>query len=788
MAFDGTKIVFPTNEDVLFMGENIFGHDFIHDFNTVNMLDRLSRIGSDIDKIATAMMTGGNPDEYILDEQLNKYLECGDAETYNNIRSIAYQLPHLEIHFSGRSNTRSSVKLIQNTKALICESKLFVMGFFNSVASEGEITEELMLGGKVQRANDDRSVLKTGNRLSGKFNRPVSTKIPLRIKQKDIVYAKTYDKSLYQCVKTGFDAAITDAAQNAPEMKAYFEFMKKLYLFFENSEVHPFTTFNNSFIEDAMVIYVFDPSYFDNDEKIYEVLSLLQNSGNAEQEMEEVEHEMEMNGGAPVTIELLSAFRDKIKEECGELFNYITDGTPLRDPEEFFTKATSYKTELSSFDESRDPDEVKLDKLIKQLKGRVGPKHAVLTTNRDKYNRASTRNKASELTRYYHALSDFIITSLYETVNVFLDDREERLSRSVPEGSLNQLQVANVQKIAATVAFCVKTYVGVGNGTNSLLNAQQQILQHISNNKNIGSADNNLLNAFRAYVTGIDRTKAIDQRAIAAKIGTTKVKNVLRVIDNAAPQEAFRSMGITDKQIYCPNSSIVDPMGSFGSCSGIGENTRREKYHMKFMISTEDERNSYIGQSLYGSDKILKVMYYANFNEFILPHVETEIDMTSTKNITVLSANNTFKSVINKVLLIWKTRIVGALPSPAVFWDMLKNKAIFSELVSVGSLKSVGDLYQEINSSAKNGAYTGTGSDAIVSSYRIGAMGDRPSGVRAGYILFRAISGKHPTAIAGYFDKTGPNTFAIINEQALRGGRTKKRSKHNKKQSRKLKA
>jgi hypothetical protein len=119
---------------------------------------------------------------------------------------------------------------------------------------------------------------------------------------------------------------------------------------------------------------------------------------------------------------------------------------------------------------------------------------------------------------------------------------------------------------------------------------------------------------------------------------------------------------------------------------------------------------------------------------------------------------------------------------------MLKNKAIFSELVSVGSLKSVGDLYQEINSSAKNGAYTGTGSDAIVSSYRIGAMGDRPSGVRAGYILFRAISGKHPTAIAGYFDKAGPNTFAIINEQALRGGRTKKRSKHNKKQSRKLKA
>jgi hypothetical protein len=284
------------------------------------------------------------------------------------------------------------------------------------------------------------------------------------------------------------------------------------------------------------------------------------------------------------------------------------------------------------------------------------------------------------------------------------------------------------------------------------------------------------------------RTKVINQGEIAAKISNITVRSALRVIDNAAPSDAFYAMGIPPDRVFCPNSSIVDPMGSFGSCSGITDNNRREKQNMAFMISTAAGTNSYIGQSIYGSDKILKVMYYANFNEFILPHVEMEIDMTSTKKITNLSANNTFKSVINKVLLIWKTKITGILPNSTVFWDMLKNKAIFSELVSVGSLKSVGDLYQEINSTAKNGAYTLT-SPAITNSYRIGAMGDRPSGVRAGYILFRAISGKHPKAIAGYFDKAGSNTFAIINEE-ITGGRkmTKKRTKHNKKQSRKLKA
>jgi hypothetical protein len=858
MAFAGTQIEFPKEEDVLFMGQNVFGHDFIHDFNTVNMLDRLRKIGGDITRLQTAMMFGGDPDptETIEASQADNYLECGEAETYSNLMAISGGLPQETQAFFTGTRTRSKVKAIQNLKTVIYESKLFVMGLFNSVPTEGEIEEERFFGGAVASARDNRvmAISKVGPRSSGKFSRSVSAKnlakaTPGRVEAS----MQKYDKSLYKCVELGFDAAISDSIKSAPMMKHYFEFMKKIYLCFKNIEVHPFTTFNNSFIEDAMVIYCLKPSYFEikindnekniyNEENIYNILSLLQNGGSIERSMgkepyngmeEEpysgIEEEpysgmeeepynvmeeepynrikeddgdtfMRMNGGTLITDQALAEFRDQIKIEFAELFQYATAGTELPENKlpnrdrtsgadgEMFSKATRFKDEFRLFEETTVSPDDKLHKLIKQMKRQILPKYAVLESNKNKCISARGRNQPLELKRYSHALSDFIVSFLYETINTYLDDKAERLSRPVSEGSLTPVQISNVQKIAATVAYCVKTYIGNGNGENALLNAQQQILEHISNNKNIGSADNNLLNAFRAYVNRMGpRTKVINQEEIAAKIRLPGVKSVLRVIDNAAPLEAFASMRIQPTQIYCPNSSIVDPMGSFGSCSG--PTPRRENYGMNFMISSTNGVNSYIGETRLTANNILKIMYYANFNEFILPHVEMEIDMTSTRNITVLSANNTFKSVINKVLLIWKTRITGPLPNPDLFWEMLKNKAIFSELVSVGSLKSVGDFYQEINTSAKKGAYTGIGGDAVGRSYRLGAMGDRPSGVRAGYILFSAISGKHPKAIAGYFDKTGDNTFAIINEE-ITGGRkmTKKRTKHNKKQSRKLKA
>ena len=132
-----------------------------------------------------------------------------------------------------------------------------------------------------------------------------------------------------------------------------------------------------------------------------------------------------------------------------------------------------------------------------------------------------------------------------------------------------------------------------------------------------------------------------------------------------------------------------------------------------------------------------------------------EIDIKSTKFVTALSANTTFKSVLNKITDIWiNFGKNNPTARPDEYWEKLfQNKTFFQELVSVGSLKSVGDLFQEINSTALNGSYMvpSTTAALINNQLRIGIMGDRPSGVRAGFILYKAISGTHPKSIAGYF-------------------------------------
>jgi hypothetical protein len=840
--FRGIKIMFTTKDDILFMGENIFGHDFIHDFNVVNMKDRLSKITSDIDKLKTSR--GGMPrqrksaaaaarkfadgdyedvdededeadedyeydehdededdeddddDEYeyegdedptIDDEQLTNYTEMADGETVDNLTGIDMTgiptIDEIDALYNDRMKTRGLVKIVQHIKDLIYYSKLYIIGYFNSVEAAGEIEDMFtsVHGGK----HRDLHYKPTGI-LKMKNTQIPKKMVGIKVKQK--TSPQSFHQSFYDCVRSGFDAAITESGRDAPEMKPYFECMKKLYLFFENKNTHPFVSFNNEIIEDAMFLYVHDKSLFDTDENIYKILNFFKRKYASPHRGGE-----KIIGGALITQEDLTAFRDDIQRDCQPLFNFITRSDPLSDAEvtAFFAIATRYNDMIKQF-ENVNPPVDKLHKLVKQLKGRQGSKYSVLDNNKRNYDRAKLRgrNVDQELVRFSHALVDFIITYIYETVNTYLVTTESVLNKRIADdGALSHEHETIVQKISSTVAFGATEYIGKGNGNSEMLNVQHSILSDVANNKNIGSADKNLLLSFKRFAIKTAPTKVISQEKVAAKIASQN--KIIRIVDNAVSPQTFTSLGVAASKVFCPNSSMVDAMGSFGSCVGSSQ-IKREKFTTEFMLSGPGEKNAYIGRSIYNeASKQLKIMYYANFHNFTLPHVEMIVDMNTSKSITVLSANNTFKSVINKILTIWMgyTTPQGDIPGSDVFWGYLRQKAIFSQLVSVGSLKSVGDLYQEINATAKNGAYRDP-TPTVSSSYRIGLMGDRPSGVRAGYILLMAKNeGKHDKSIAGYFDANGSNTCAIIYEKSSRGGRkTKKTTKTNKKQSRKLKA
>jgi hypothetical protein len=104
-----------------------------------------------------------------------------------------------------------------------------------------------------------------------------------------------------------------------------------------------------------------------------------------------------------------------------------------------------------------------------------------------------------------------------------------------------------------------------------------------------------------------------------------------------------------------------------------------------------------------------------------------------------------------------------------MLWEALQRDTEFIEFVSPGAVKSVGDLFQEVNSVAQLAGYDSSRitprseldslTRKINGEFRVGANGDRPSGARAGYMLLKSISGINNKAMAGYFYKIGP--FAI---------------------------
>jgi hypothetical protein len=205
-------------------------------------------------------------------------------------------------------------------------------------------------------------------------------------------------------------------------------------------------------------------------------------------------------------------------------------------------------------------------------------------------------------------------------------------------------------------------------------------------------------------------------------------------------------------------------MGSMGSCSTLKKtDTKKEFNDMDFYMQDTENNDFYHGYTvLSDNDTKIQIMYSAKIKNFALPYVEINVDINSPK-ILVLSANTTFRKVIDKIINIWTTSLNS---TPAIdentLWQILENNKLFIDLVSVGSIKSVGDFFQEINSVVVNGGYK-TDKPILKNQFRIGANGDQPSGVRAGFILLNANPDSlYPNAMAGYFSNTVDDNVVIL--------------------------
>jgi hypothetical protein len=146
--------------------------------------------------------------------------------------------------------------------------------------------------------------------------------------------------------------------------------------------------------------------------------------------------------------------------------------------------------------------------------------------------------------------------------------------------------------------------------------------------------------------------------------------------------------------------------------------------------------------------KFVRIVFDSAINGFYV-HSQVDVDITTDKIVT-LSVTNTYKRIIHRILDIWQRLYNNRNIDSRDMWIALQKKDIYSEIISTTSSKGIGDFYQEVNSVAENGGYVDTANVVKANDFRIGAMGDQPSGVRAGYFLIRGTNGIHENAMAGF--------------------------------------
>lgn len=824
-----TEIVFPEKEDMLFMGQNIFGHDFIHDFNATTMGARLTKIKAEIDAFlsttgyrggdakggdAKGIFTGGEETDPEGDERVDA-TEYMLLDNYELIRG-AERLNESEKlnELSSRPNTRAKVRLMNDMQTTVQELKLYHYGYIHSINNyERYISDE--------EADTGITVWRKAG-VGGAVNEQVKPSV-------------NQFKFCADSIRDGFRKVINSKENKV--LRSFYIAMLKVYLILENPEIHPYITLNSSFIEKAMMIYLVDPVVFTDSVKVSRIVQRIlyvnkrrspqktrknrQQSRNDQSRSDQSRSDQSrsrsrrgsrstqssqggMKGGVntPITLGnikdmILTPFEDE-REPLSILLRFSQEGTPhirsellriIRDTgikDLIENKIDAYSNILYNFNSAgrnaSGYEPILLNEIVR-IKNILPVMRELITISRAKLDNPEIqgRKRLAEEEIYMCALANVIINTIYEPLQNACNDvmiiqtappppPVEQVNPTVIEilnespterKGLSVGQRDAVQQISVCVAKGVLDYIGDGNKSHPLLSTQTSILGLITENYGFGQADENILKGFRKYVE--NRSVVSPQNATKIKKYTDLINLVDKVpnkvaINNAANKPMIGAIRLNDS-IVCPNSSIVDAMGDFGSCSK-GDRPR-EKYNMEFTLTDSENDYYYTGQSILTGNK-LKIIYSASINDFVLPYVQLDIDIKSAKHVVALSANNTFKSILNKITAIWTNMSMSSVAESSLYWNALfENKTFFQELVSVGSIKSVGDLFQEINSTALNGSYINADPRVLENQVRIGIMGDRPSGVRAGFILYRAISGTHPKSIAGYFAENDANSVVI---------------------------
>ena len=277
-----------------------------------------------------------------------------------------------------------------------------------------------------------------------------------------------------------------------------------------------------------------------------------------------------------------------------------------------------------------------------------------------------------------------------------------------------------------------------------------------------GQFDKRLLNAFNRCTStrGIIPLSSGYPDNVKKQIISGKQQKTY-IINNAVNKTVMKKLEIDEDnnvEIFCPVSSVIDAMGSFGSCGFNKELSRRtnfvdsdmeisiknkgntsqalkpDDFEMNFKVykKKDDNKSSIKNKSNvfginYGVSHGIPVGYrnqnFSMYNELTI--------VISEKAVNELSAKTTYKSILDTLINTFKED-----KSHKAVWDSYLNLNRLAELTSMVSRKLIGDFFQELNAICTDGGFKGLNPPPQYKSSNILlANGDQPSGVRSGFML-----------------------------------------------------
>jgi hypothetical protein len=712
-----------------------------------------------------------------------------------------------------RTVTRSMYRILQKTAGDVDDSKIMLIGKMTDIAPRSNGGSNPRRGSDKSNSNKTRKYskrslkagfspvsvthdfdnepvyneeVKTGKL---KFARPQTRKSKsARSKTRKLNSAllKERNRVFDEMLKSAFRQIIGETYQD-PEytrLNKYYIAMFDLYLSFTpNRLVSPLDIFNSSFIKEALILYSIYP-----DKPIKQLLNVVMQSKQTT--------DPELKGGGPNERTLLASIKGNTKFDMYRALYMNGPYPPENDLDRFLGSLKTDVDAILALPEYKVVGVKVRKNIIAGLQNTIAQNERALAQNQAKSGGGREKYKSSLkktlITNFLKILFDGIYDACERAI------KEDILAATYREKEINdsnrnlpQAKIANKPcKIVRTIVRgCFRyvfdsispfptskqtdtyTIISPQNPDTSLYNSQKAMMINIANGLSQGGStlDDNLMASIKAYVKEKDNMATFDTGLPFDGIGEH------HIINNAATDQ-FRTLGLNADNVICPMSSILDAMTTFGSCStGSGQDNEKHTskseptiyplYPTDIYISNgiEDNIVAYYGRSeqkITGTNKKGILQYGFRTPTYSLPLVIKTIDMTRPK-VLDLSVSNTYDSIINRMVYIWNNSKINTdnLNVNQLFELLIQNEGTFTDMVSCSTVKSCGDVNQEINASFVNRGYDllqydKTEADKFKNTL-IGIHKDRPAAARNVFLLSQKSDAINKNAYGGYASPSG---------------------------------